>query len=73
MFLRWRDPGVHRTGVVQGQGAGLLADLLDDGAEAATAHTRLKGVRRFSACLAAEGELPEDPLTGMPSSSSTAR
>ena len=41
------------------------AALLDAGAEAATALSRQRGVRRFSAWLAAEGEIGRDELTGM--------
>ena len=41
------------------------AALLDAGAEAATALSRQRGVRRFSAWLAAEGEIPADQLAGM--------
>jgi integrase/recombinase XerD len=41
------------------------AALLDGGAEAATALSRQRGVRRFSAWLAAEGETEGDELAGM--------
>jgi integrase/recombinase XerD len=41
------------------------AALLDGGAEAATARSRQLAVRRFSAWLAAEGEIPADALAGM--------
>lgn len=41
------------------------AFLLADGKEAATALSRQRGVRRFSAWLAAEGEIPHDELAGM--------
>jgi integrase/recombinase XerD len=40
--------------------------LLDQGREAATALSRQRGVKRFSAWLAEEGELPSDQLKGMP-------
>lgn len=39
--------------------------LLDGGAEAATARSRQLAVRRFSAWLAAEGEIPDDQLAGL--------
>jgi integrase/recombinase XerD len=39
-----------------------VADLLEGGAEAATARSRQLAVRRFSAWLAAEGEIPADQL-----------
>jgi site-specific recombinase XerD len=42
-----------------------VADLLDGGVQAATAHSRLKGLRRFTDWLASEGELHDDPLAGM--------
>jgi len=45
--------------------AAFTADLLDQGAEPATAQARHLAVRRFARWLAAEGELAEDPLAGM--------
>ncbi len=42
-----------------------IASLLDGGAEAATARSRQLAVRRFSAWLAAEGEIPADELAHM--------
>jgi integrase len=44
-----------------------IGDMLADGAEAATAHSRLKGLRRYSAWLYAEGEQETDPLAGLKS------
>src|SRR5258706_2939865 len=41
------------------------ASLLQGGLEPATAKSRQRGVRRFSAWLASEGELDRDELTGM--------
>ena len=41
------------------------ASLLDAGREAATVRARQLGVRRFSAWLAEEGEIPADPLLGL--------
>lgn len=41
-----------------------VTDLLDNGAEASTARSRHLSVRRFSAWLAEEGEIPEDLLLG---------
>lgn len=43
------------------------AHLIDSGAAAATARSRQLGVRRFSAWLAEEGELPADPFLGIKS------
>jgi site-specific recombinase XerD len=45
--------------------ASFTADLLDRGAELATAQARHLAVRRFGRWLHAEGELAEDPLAGM--------
>jgi site-specific recombinase XerD len=45
--------------------AAFTADLLDRGAEPATAQARHLAVRRFGRWLHAEGELAEDPLAGM--------
>lgn len=42
-----------------------LADLLDEGAEAATAIARLQALRRFAGWLVEEGELDSDPLLGI--------
>lgn len=42
-----------------------VADLLDEGAEGATARSRHLALRRFSAWLADEGEVPADPLLGL--------
>lgn len=42
-----------------------IAALLDDGAEATTAKARQLAVRRFSAWLAEEDEIPEDRLFGV--------
>jgi integrase/recombinase XerD len=65
LFLAWSEregvaPSLDRRTV-----STWIAALLDDGAEAATARSRQLGVRRFSAWLAAEGEIPVDPLAGM--------
>lgn len=45
--------------------AAFVADLLDHGAEAATARSRQLALRRFSAWLAAEGEIERDELVGV--------
>jgi integrase/recombinase XerD len=44
---------------------GFIADLLDNGAEAATARNRQLAVRRFSAWLADEDEIERDDLVGI--------
>ena len=42
-----------------------VADLLDRGAQPATARSRHLAVRRYSAWLAEEGEIDADPLAGI--------
>jgi integrase/recombinase XerD len=64
-FRRWAissgvEPVLDRPTVEK-----FTASLLAEGAEAATALSRQRGVRRFSAWLAAEGETERDELAGM--------
>lgn len=64
-FRRWCvsagvEPVIDRPTVEK-----FTAALLAGGAEAATALSRQRGVRRFSAWLAAEGETERDDLAGM--------
>jgi site-specific recombinase XerD len=64
-FRRWSltagvEPVLDRATVEK-----FTAALLDGGAEAATALSRQRGVRRFSAWLADEGEIGRDELAGM--------
>jgi integrase/recombinase XerD len=64
-FLAWcentdREPDLDRHLV-----KAFVADLLAAGGEASTARSRQLSVRRFSAWLAAEGEIDEDPLLGL--------
>jgi site-specific recombinase XerD len=64
-FLRWcertgRTAALDRTTV-----NAFVAELLDNGAEAATARSRQLAVRRFSAWLADEGEIDADELVGL--------
>jgi site-specific recombinase XerD len=65
VFLRWctktGTPPVLTKVTVQA----FIASMLDGGAEAATAHARLKGLRRFSSWLVSEGEIDVDPLLGL--------
>lgn len=65
LYLRWcaaHDlPDVIDKRAVQSW----VADLLADGAEASTARVRQLAVRRFSAWLAAEGEIPDDVMFGV--------
>jgi len=65
LFLAWRDregidPALDRPTVDK-----WIASLLDDGAEAANARSRQLAVRRYSAWLADEGEIPADQLAHM--------
>jgi len=65
LFLSWCDreqiePALDRPTVDK-----WIADLLDGGAEPSTARSRQLAVRRFSAWLAAEGEIPADQLAHM--------
>src|SRR5262245_54997486 len=65
LFLAWCErtgisPSLDRRTV-----AAWVAELLDAGAEAATARSRQLALKRFSAWLADEDEIPSDPLLGM--------
>lgn len=64
-FLRWCEDNHHTPALERALVTGYVADLLDGGAEAATARARQLGVRRFSAWLAEEGEIDADPLLGL--------
>ena len=64
-FLRWCEATGTEPELTRVKVQAFVADMLEAGAEAATAHARLKGVRRFSAWLADEGELATDPLAGI--------
>jgi integrase/recombinase XerD len=65
LFLSWCEcediePALGRAAVDK-----WIAALLDGGAEASTARSRQLAVRRFSAWLASEGEIPADELAHM--------
>ena len=64
-FLRWCDEHGHSPALDRELMKGFVADLLDAGAEPATARSRQLGMRRFSAWLAEEGEIDDDPLLGL--------
>lgn len=64
-FLRWCADNNVTPELTKPLVQSFVADLLANGAEPATAHARLKGLRRFSAWLADEGELPANPLAGI--------
>jgi site-specific recombinase XerD len=64
-FLRWCNEHGHSPALDRELMKGFVADLLDAGAEPSTARSRQLGVRRFSAWLAEEGEIDDDPLLGL--------
>jgi site-specific recombinase XerD len=64
-FLRWCAEHGHSPALVRDLMKGFIADLLDAGAEPATARSRQLAVRRFSAWLVEEGEIDADPLLGL--------
>lgn len=64
-FLRWCDEHRHSPALDRELVKGFVADLLDAGAEPATARARQLGVRRFSVWLEEEGEIETDPLLGL--------
>lgn len=64
-FLRWCENNHHSPALDRDLVKGFVADLLDAGAEPATARARQLGVRRFSAWLEEEGEIDTDPLLGL--------
>jgi site-specific recombinase XerD len=66
-FLRWCDEHSHSPALDRELMKGFVADLLEGGAEPSTARSRQLGVRRFSAWLAEEGEINDDPLLGLKS------
>jgi site-specific recombinase XerD len=68
LFQEWCEANGHTPELDRHLLTGWVAELLDNGAEPATARTRQQAVRRFSAWLADPdqgGELDEDPLLGM--------
>ena len=64
-FLRWCAENGHTPALDRDLVKNWVADLLDDGAEPATARARQLGLRRFSAWLEDEGEVDTDPLLGL--------
>jgi site-specific recombinase XerD len=64
-FLRWCAEHDHSPALDRELIKGFVADLLDAGAEAATARSRQLAMRRFSAWLEEEGEIDTDPLLGL--------
>lgn len=64
-FLRWCDEHEHTPALDRDLIKAFVADLLDAGAEPATARSRQLAMRRFSAWLEEEGEIDSDPLLGL--------
>ena len=65
LFLRWcattdTPPEMTRAAV-----QAFISSLLDDGAEAATARSRLMALRRYATWLVDEGEIEANPLLGV--------
>jgi site-specific recombinase XerD len=64
-FIRWCENHHHSPALDRELVKGFVADLLDAGAEPATARARQLAVRRISAWLTEEGEIDDDPLLGL--------
>jgi integrase/recombinase XerD len=64
-YLTWCEENGQPAILDRNLVAAFTADLLDRGAEPATAQARHLAVRRFARWLHAEGELDSDPLSGM--------
>jgi integrase/recombinase XerD len=64
-FFTWCEATGAPAALERATVAAFTASLLDAGAEAATARSRQLAVRRFSAWLATEGEIPADELARM--------
>jgi integrase/recombinase XerD len=63
-FLTWCSSRERSAILDRATVAAFVADLLENGAEASTARSRQLALRRFSAWLAAEDEIPRDELLG---------
>jgi site-specific recombinase XerD len=64
-FLRWCAEHDRVAVLDRPTVTAFVAGLLEGGAEGATARARLLALRRFSAWLAREGEIPVDEVAGM--------
>jgi integrase len=64
-YLRWCETTGTPPELTKQSVQGFVADLLDNGAEAATACARQLALKRFGVWLVAEGELDTDPLLGL--------
>jgi site-specific recombinase XerD len=63
-YLAWCEAG-GRVPLARPSLQGWTTELLENGASAATAKTRMMAVRHFTRWLADEGEIPEDPFYKM--------
>ena len=64
-FLSWTTASGTPAVLDRATVTAFVADLLNDGAEPATARSRQLALRRFSAWLVEEGETTADPLLGL--------
>jgi len=65
LFLRWCAHTGRPAELTRASVQAFTAALLADGAEPATAKARQLALKRFAAWLAAEGEIPDNPLIGL--------
>ena len=63
-FVAWCEEKGHSPALDRRTVAAFVADILESGAEPATARSRHLALRRFSAWLVEERELRDDPLLG---------
>lgn len=73
LYLRWCAQTGAPVAITKPAVQAWTAVLIDAGAEPATAVARHKGVKYFARWLAAEGELPDDPLAGLKRPKETAK
>lgn len=64
-FLRWCEATGTPAELTKTTVQAFIADLLENGAEAATARSRQLSLQRFARWLVEEGELDADPLLGL--------
>jgi site-specific recombinase XerD len=67
VFLKWCESTGTKPELTMTTVQTYIADVLDRGAEAATALARQKALRRYAVWLADEGELDTNPLLGLKS------
>ena len=65
VFLRWCAASSVAPELTKDAVNAFITDLLDSGAQPATAVARQKALRQYSKWLAAEGECKDDPLLGL--------